>query len=141
MQWRAQVEPPSEEMWNPEVEGWGQFKSTLPSSRWSGLRGSETIGVSVTSLPPSEACVGGSTQGAGEQDSPAGPLWVALCPSVEIHSPATIARIATIRYAVVKFTRTHFSRMPPTTSCMSTPLLLSIQAAMKLFGPSQVLPV
>jgi len=34
----------------------------------------------------------------------------------------------------------HFRRMPPTTSCMSTPLLLSIQAAMKS-GPAQVLPV
>ena len=34
----------------------------------------------------------------------------------------------------------HFRRMPPITSCMSTPLLLSIQAAMKL-PPAQVLPV
>jgi len=31
-------------------------------------------------------------------------------------------------------------RMPPITSCMSTPLLLSIQAAMKS-SPAQVLPV
>jgi len=34
----------------------------------------------------------------------------------------------------------HFRRMPPITSCMSMPLLLSIQAAMKS-GPAQVLPV
>jgi hypothetical protein len=34
----------------------------------------------------------------------------------------------------------HLSRMPPITSCMSTPLLLSIQAAMNLL-PAQVLPV
>ncbi len=34
----------------------------------------------------------------------------------------------------------HFNRTPPTTSCMSKPLLLSIQAAMKVF-PTQALPV
>jgi hypothetical protein len=34
----------------------------------------------------------------------------------------------------------HFRRTPPTSSCMSTPLLLSIQAAMKV-SPAQVLPV
>ena len=35
----------------------------------------------------------------------------------------------------------HFSRTPPTSSCISTPLLLSIQAAMKTLPPFQVLPV
>jgi len=34
----------------------------------------------------------------------------------------------------------HFSRMPPITACISTPLLLSIHAAMNSC-PAQVLPV
>jgi hypothetical protein len=45
----------------------GQLPSTLPSNRFFAFRGLVTTGESVTMLPPSEAWVGGSTHGVGEQ--------------------------------------------------------------------------
>src|SRR5580698_10934780 len=64
-QYRLHSDSPFEDAKKPRSDS--QFASWLPSSKCAGSKGSAAIGASATSYPPSEAWVGGTTQGAGEQ--------------------------------------------------------------------------
>ena len=145
-----QAEPPSLDVYAASEPVFiGQFPSFAPSNRCAGFDGSDAIDDVFTRAPPSETWVGGSTQGAGEQvigSARTGPrVWPLARPARRNIAAEIISAMVGERNTVLAsfplswthgrdaraYIHSHFSRMPPTTSCMLTRLLLSIHAAMK----------